>query len=167
MTPTCYWTSEFSWLGSWNDIVFQVWRSGATVADIEAASSLLTRVAERAGSQVVSVAFLSSEGLPKLGDAERKRAADLAKQTSHHIKIAAQIIEGSGFIASMLRSVVSGVNMLSKNPTKVFASNVEAARFLVDGQHVRYTDGELLSLMERVLALSSAGARPSSTRPTP
>lgn len=142
------WTNERNWFGGWRNVSLQFWRSTVTIADLEASTSALQSLAKKHGGPMVSFSVLGSDGMPRLGEEERKRAIELVQKTAPSMRIGVQVIEGTGFVASLLRSVVSGVNMFNRSPTKVFANVEDAVRFLVSGRYVECTEAELTAIVE-------------------
>lgn len=142
------WSNERNWFGTWRNVSLQFWRSTITNADLEASTSALMTLAKKHGSPVVSFSILGSDGMPRLGEEERKRAIDLVQKTASSVRIGVQVIEGTGFVAAFLRSVVSGINVFNKSPTKVFATVEDAVRFLVAGRYVEGNEADLVAAID-------------------
>lgn len=131
------------WFGAWRNLALQFWDSTASLADIEAATRAVVELSKRTPDGVVSLSVLRANGVPKLGDAERKRAGELVTQLSSVMRMGVQIIETEGFTGAFLRSVVSGINQFSRTPMRVFAHTDEANKFLLDQRLVRASQAEI------------------------
>ncbi|MFO0559039.1 MAG: hypothetical protein U0269_13575 [Polyangiales bacterium] len=138
------------WFGTWRNIALQCWDTAATIDDIEAATKTLVDLAKHEKTGVISLSVLRAKGIPSLGDAERKRSAELIQRSAAAMRVGVQIVENDGFVGAMLRSVIGGVNLLSKVPTKVFSTQREALDYLVEHRFARASRAELDELMTAV-----------------
>ena len=113
-------------LASWNEIVAVVWRHERT---LEAVRQLDEAVAELARSHPKGIGMLTivSEGAPLPPSAARKAIADLLTASSAFIRCSVVIMEGTGFRAAAVRSVVTGLTMLAKHDFPHQICDVEGA----------------------------------------
>jgi hypothetical protein len=138
------------WFGTWRNIAVQCWDTAATIEDIEAATKTLVDLAKLEKTGVISLSVLKASGIASLGDAERKRAVELVQRSAAAMRVGVQIVENDGFVGAMLRSVIGGVNLLSKVPTKVFSSQREALDYLTEHRFAQATRAELDEMMVAV-----------------
>jgi hypothetical protein len=113
-------------LATWTEIVAVVWRHETTV---EAVRQLDEAVAELARSHPKGIGMLTvvAEGAPLPPSAARKAIADLLTASTSFIRCSAVIMEGSGFRAAAVRSVVTGLTMLAKHDFPHEICDVEGA----------------------------------------
>ena len=113
-------------LASWNEIVAVVWRHETTV---EAVRQLDEAVAELARSHPKGIGMLTvvAEGAPLPPSAARKAIADLLTASTAFIRCSVVIMEGTGFRAAAVRSVVTGLTMLAKHDFPHQICDVEGA----------------------------------------
>lgn len=138
------------WFGTWRNIAIQCWDTAATIDDIEAATKTLVDLAKHQKEGVVSLSIVKASGIAHLGDAERKRASELMQKSTASMRVGVQIVETTGFIGAMLRSVIGGMNLLSKAPTKVFSTQREALDYLAEHRFARATRAELDEMLRDV-----------------
>lgn len=151
-TPSESWRSERLWVGTWRNLVIQCWDTAAKTDDLEAATRVMLEHAKRFPDGVVTLAFLRANGVPSMGDAERKRAAELLQASTSSMRVGVQVVEGTGFVASFLRSVIAGLSRFSKAPMRVFATQSEAVQFIVDQRHTTATLADLTRAVDDVHA---------------
>jgi hypothetical protein len=127
------------WFGTWRNIALQCCDTAATIEDIEGATKTLVDLSKQKKSGVVSLSVLKASGVASLGDVERKRAVEFVQRSASAMRVGVQVVENDGFVGAMLRSVIAGVNLLSKSPTKVFSSQKEALDYLIEHRYARDT----------------------------
>jgi hypothetical protein len=138
-------STDRNWFGSYANVSLQFWRSTATIVDLEAAASSLRRTALHNDGPVVALSVLTSEGMPRMTEDARRRAIALVRESASALRISVQVIEGTGVVPTLLRAVVNGVTMFSETPSRVFATEREATRMLVERRYVRCAEDDLLA----------------------
>jgi hypothetical protein len=113
-------------LASWNEIVAVVWRHETTVDAVRNMQSAVTELA-RSYPKGIGMLTVIAAGAPLPGSAARKALADLLSTGSVYIRCSAVIMEGSGFRAATVRSVVTGLTMMSKHDFPHRICDVEGA----------------------------------------
>src|SRR5262245_30037917 len=98
----------------------QFWQGQPTIQHYETAARCTIAAGEKNAGNVINIAVLSITEMPKFDDVQRKRAMELMRATNKFVRINVQVIEGEGFVASFVRGVVAGMNMLSPAKSKVF-----------------------------------------------
>ena len=113
-------------LATWNEIVAVVWRHETTV---EAVRQLDAAVAELARSHPKGIGMLTivAEGAPLPPSPARKAIAELLTARTAFIRCSVVIMEGTGFRAAAVRSVVTSLTMLSKHDFPHEICDVEGA----------------------------------------
>jgi len=113
-------------LACWNEIAAVVWRHETTV---DAVRCLQSAVADLSQAHPKGIGMLTvvAERAPLPSSAARKALADLLSESSAFIRCSAVIMEGSGFRAAAVRSVVTGLTMMSKHNFPHRICDVEGA----------------------------------------
>lgn len=101
------------------------------VAALEELFALQQSIVKQFG-QITMLQFASSDGAGKLDEGVRKKGAEMIKAMEKHSKGSALIIRGSSLGAMLLRTVVSGINALSRTsvPSKCFSTTTEGLSWL-------------------------------------
>lgn len=145
---------EFA-LGRVDGTVIHLWR--AHLDDKRLA--IARRHAERCRAELGRYAFVSmfatahGEFSAQITDEARKGVADLTRWASDVVTAAVGVVEGTGFLAAMIRAAGSGVAMLArpKYPLKIVASVPEGAAWL--GATLKWREAEVLALVNGVESL--------------
>ena len=100
-------------LATWQQIFVVVWRRDTT---LEAVAALHRECREFATKHPLGIGLLTivSEKAPMPPSPARHAVADFLAQGSAYIKCSAVLMEGTGFRAAAVRSVVTGLTMLAK-----------------------------------------------------
>jgi hypothetical protein len=90
----------------------------------------LSLMAER--SEPTSLLSVISAGLPLPPSSVRKLGAQLLAEVQSRISCMATVVEGSGFWASAIRSVLTGIQLVvrSPKPNRAFATIDDAAAYI-------------------------------------
>jgi hypothetical protein len=122
-------------IATWRNVVVFVWCGAVTVARLDELRrrerALRTRVA-RGLVPLTIVTGVPTEML-KLGELERKRAAEISAEMGPYTLAHANVVLGDGFWSATVRSVISWSNLLSKPtyPSRVFDALDPACDWLV------------------------------------
>jgi hypothetical protein len=100
-------------LASWNEIVAVVWRHETTLEGVKGLESIVATIAQSHPKGIGMLTIVSAVA-PMPSSAARKAIADLLS-ASPFVRCSAVIMEGMGFRAAAVRSVVTGLTMLSKH----------------------------------------------------
>jgi HEAT repeat protein len=116
---------------SWCNVGIAVWRVYTLAPDIDAVSSLLTRLAAKHPGGVGLVQVVEVGAVVPDADA-RAALARMLRDGSQFIRCAAVVYLGSGFGAAAVRGVVTGLAMLSRHefPHEVKDSVRDAATMI-------------------------------------
>ena len=130
-------------VATWKSIVAIVWRGETT---LEAVATLRAACGELANAQPQGIGVLTIVGpnAPLPAHAARKAIAKVLAEGSALIKCSALVIEGSGFRASAVRSVVTGLTLLAKQPFPHQVCTVEEAAGLFS-QYLQGPSGRALT----------------------
>jgi hypothetical protein len=120
---------------SWCNVAIAVWRVYTLVPDIEAVSSMLTRLSAKHPQGLGLVQVVEVGAIVPVADA-RTALARMLRDGSHFIRCAAVVYLGTGFGAAAVRGVVTGLHMLSRHdfPHEVKDSVRDAATMIA--QHL-------------------------------
>lgn len=125
------------------DVFVVVWRQTIDIVRAARVAEVLERfAAKRPGGIAMFVVIESTCGLPD-GETRDRMARDM-KAHEHFTKQMLLVYEGTGFGAAAIRSVVVGLQMLSRQAvdTKTVATPAEAARWLESRSGVRASELE-------------------------
>lgn len=100
-------------LASWQQIFVVVWRHDTTLQGVEALHRECRQFAAE-HARGIGLLTIVSEKAPMPASAARHAVADFLAQGSTYIKCSAVLMEGTGFRAAAVRSVVTGLTMLAK-----------------------------------------------------
>lgn len=106
--------------------------------------------AHRANGKLGVVTVLSPRSIPRMDEATRRASADLRRELHPTFASSAFVIDGDGFLASISRSLLSGVHLLmpADHPTRVFADVLVASAWTAE--HVSgVTPEEVAGLVQR------------------
>lgn len=113
--------------GSWDQSVIVVWRAPPTM---QAFSDLRAIVVEQLQEfpRGLGIFGIVEPGMPLLGAAERKVAAELLAQFGPRFRAIATVIQGQGFWAGATQSVMTAISLIARQPcpTRIFDSVDEA-----------------------------------------
>ena len=117
-------------LATWGDVLLVVWHDRTTLEGVQAS----VRVYEDLAAEYPSGVFLLTvvEEKAQVPDAAvRKALSRLLARGAGRTRKSALVYEGSGFNASIVRSITTGLARLAgvPYPHKVFATVADAARF--------------------------------------
>ena len=114
-------------IGAWNNVFVMVFRDVPSADWLRLAGEREAAFAARHPEGFVVLAVLPSMLLNLPSDV-RDEAERLSRHRSPYLQAIALVIEGTGFVAAAVRSVASGISMLSrdKTPMRTF-NNVEPA----------------------------------------
>jgi len=112
-------------LASWNEIVALVWRHDTTLEGIQNSNTLVAEVAHLHPKGIALLTLISAVA-PMPSSEARKALADLMS-SNRYIRCSAVIMEGTGFRAAAVRSVVTGLTLLSRHEYPHRICDVEGA----------------------------------------
>ncbi len=118
--------------GGWRDFLVVIWRGETTMEGIAELEAHLAAFAAGQPDGVVLVTIVERRAPLPPGKVRDALARFMARSAS--IRASGVVFEGSGFRASAVRSVVTGLTMLAKQPYphKVFATVEQASVWLVE-----------------------------------
>ena len=112
-------------LASWNEIAALVWRHETTLEGIQNSNTLVAEVARRHPKGIALLTVISAVA-PMPSSEARKTLADLMS-SNRCIRCSAVIMEGTGFRAAAVRSVVTSLTLLSRHDFPHRICDVEGA----------------------------------------
>lgn len=114
-------------------MVLQVFSGKSTLEEFEAAQHMLDHPI--IGERYVQLCRLAPSGGREAPDDEfRARAAQTLREREGRLVAFAYVIVGEGFVASVARAVIAGINVLSRSshPQKVFSEPKAAIAWLAE-----------------------------------
>lgn len=119
-------------VGTWNDYFIVIWRNETKMEAVEGMTKLFDEFAGQHPDGVGFVTIVERNAPLPPGSVRDALARFLGQATT--IKGSGVVFEGSGFRASAVRSVVTGLTMLAKQPFphKVFATVEQVTTWLVE-----------------------------------
>lgn len=148
---------------TWNDLLLVCWRKAPTLAALDDVHEATRRLLI-AHPDGVGVLGIAQSGMPMIGAAERKRAADLLKDFGKTMRFLASVIEGDGFWAGTTRSVMTAITLMARPPcpTKIFSTVTDAAGWMAPSLGAPAPSA--LSIERAVIAMRrQAGPSPTAT----
>jgi len=129
--PECLRVTPDYAFGSWEDLFFCCWRVHTTLAGAEEAMAYCEGFAASRPAGIGMLTIVEANAPAPNNDARHAIARFLRSAT--YLRASAVAFEGSGFRAAVVRSVVSGLTMLARQPFehKVFDSVATAAGWLI------------------------------------
>ena len=127
-------------------LIVHHWQGTAAYADVAAAGTAHREVVGREGRVFMLVVADSPGTLPD--DRTRRRLADLSRETREEIGAQAVALRARGFVASAVRSVITGIFAISSggHPRKITDSVDEAAAWLAP--YAERTSDEIRSVFD-------------------
>lgn len=119
-------------VGGWHNVLITVWRRTATVERLRKVAPCQRDFMRRYPGGFTLLSIVEPEGRDFSAES-RAEAAKLGRETHAYIRGQAYVIEGRGFMAAAVRSIVSGTMLLTRfqAPQKVFDGVGEAGPWLV------------------------------------
>lgn len=105
-----------------------------SVAHLRLVRDEQSSLVDRVGGKVAMFSVITPHGSIKFDDEARRLSNELLDEMKKNILVGTQVVLKAGFFGSIVRSVMMGVNMVSKPPypTKVCPSLGEAADFVAE-----------------------------------
>ena len=121
---------------SWDRCLGLVWKKETTVAGMQAYTQVYREVSLRYPSGIYLLTIVE-EDAPMPPYEAREAVAVFLRNGAGRIRMSAVVHEGAGFRAAAVRSVVTGISMLSKVPFPhhIFATVEQAAKWLGTTQY--------------------------------
>lgn len=116
---------------TFRNILVTIWKQETTLDGVSRIRETRNALADRFPSNVLLLTVVE-EGAPMPPPAERDALADFLKGSARKVARSAVVNEGAGFRAAAIRSIVTGLTMLTKLPFshETFATVDEAVRWL-------------------------------------
>lgn len=121
-------------LATWERAVFIIWRQITTMQGVQKGGIVARDYALELGTKILLVNVIEANAaLPTLS--VRNEIVRNLKKYQEYISRSVLIVDGEGFRASSVRTVISGILLFTAPlyPTKVFSETGGAARFLLSG----------------------------------
>lgn len=127
----CLHADEELVLGELQSACIAVWRSKPTFSNFQLQRESLTKLARRAPGQAVLLCVVEADCKPP-DDSVRKASSEMVSELGANLRRVACVIEGSGFLAAITRSVLSGMQLLVRSGTdvKFFRSVTDAVLWM-------------------------------------
>lgn len=116
---------------AWREVFVIIWRHNTTMAGVDACREGIGALGEAHPKGVAQLTIVEP-GAPMPSAATRDALAAVLRDFATTIKVSGVCFEGAGFRAAAVRSVVTGINLVAKQPFphKVFATVNAAASWL-------------------------------------
>jgi hypothetical protein len=131
--PTTFYRDNILCVAAWRDIFFEIWFAAGTGRHFRTLRHHLMSFAHSQPDQKVAV--FSVVQLPSLTNVDseiREEAMTRAKEIKPHNKASVLVIESKGFVASLIRGIVTGMAHLDRagGPSKIFDTVGSAAAWI-------------------------------------
>ncbi len=133
------------YIAEWDAFIVVIWRHLTTAEGVASVGKALARAAD-AGRRISVVISIEPSATPPAA-AERKALSSVFTRYAQVVVAVAVVPQGTGFRASMVRGVVTGLALVSRfpYPYKVFGDLDEATKWLVRQAVVGPAKAALLS----------------------
>ena len=116
---------------AWRDLFVLIWRHETTLEGIKAGRDALASMGQSHPDGCAMLTIVEP-GAPMPPAEARDALSEVLRDAGDIIKVSAVVFEGAGFRAAAVRSVVTGISLVAKQPYphKVFATVDAAASWL-------------------------------------
>jgi hypothetical protein len=150
-TPTCI-------IATYGPVAISLWRGSVTVDDLDAIAKATDDVRERfqRGHIVISIATLSVR--PPEGDVKKRIVELRSGHAQPGFRGSIVVLAGDGFWASVMRSVLAGLNLLGGMPDEKHVRTLAEAATLAQSRLANAVDAaDLARALEKIVV--DAGIR--------
>jgi hypothetical protein len=147
----CDFSNESCFLGVFRNVAIQLWAGKVTMREVEQALASTKRIIDAHGG-VVSLSIIRTDGLPSLGEEERKRIGMINRTLEGKILANVQVVEGKGFTGSAVRAILSGINLFNPNRARIFDDVGAAAKWMEQQPGLGVRAHELAAAVESARA---------------
>lgn len=132
--PEIHHDEEFLRIASWDRVLIIRFVGPPGVDELRRVRDEQFALVDRVDGKVAMFTVISPRGSLKFDDETRRASNQLLDEMKGNILVGTQVVLKTGFFGSIVRSVMMGVNMVSKPPypTKVCPSLSEAADFVAE-----------------------------------
>jgi hypothetical protein len=156
----------------YRNVFITAWWGETTVARLKRVGAVQSEVARAWPKGFVALALIRSANTNLPPDV-RAEAERLTKDPSSCLRAIAQVIHGSGFAAAAIRSIATGMQLLSRHgrPSKIFDSLDNATVWLVPqmsqlpGPPGTVTPEELARVVRELIANTAPSTGPAGVAP--
>ena len=119
-------------VATWDHLVFVIWKKETTVEGVNHVWSSIKNRGKTFDKGIIMVAIVKQDAAMPTPEA-RSRLSSGLNDNELNVKASAVVYEGKGFRSAAVRSVVTGLAMVTKQifPHKVFGDIDESAQWLV------------------------------------
>lgn len=127
-SPRIYFSDEACCIAFWNNVVLTDVSGDMNVARMRMIGKAYRSLLERY-PDIVALGLLRP-GVPVSNAEARAESHKLMKDVGTHVQVC-MLIEAEGVMAQMLRSIIRGINVLTRNTSMSIAENIDDAIRLV------------------------------------
>lgn len=120
-------------LGAYENVVVSVWRCAVTEARLCDVSDLSDELSDAYPEGLGSLTLLGRGVMMSVTVAVRRGAREFIEKSQMHFRCRALVIEGEGFYASTIRSLLIGIGYIHQRQAQLVASVEDAAQHLGRG----------------------------------
>ena len=131
--PTIFHRDDVLCIGAWRDVMLELWSGEGTIEHFRIVRASSRRIVERTPSR--RVCFVSSvqvEAFRPVPQDVRNEMVARDREIGPHLVAAALVVSNKGFVASIVRSMLAGLQMTStgRGPSRVFDDEITALAWL-------------------------------------
>ncbi len=136
---------------SWRNVLFRVGRGDADASHMETIHRHLEELATEYPQGIAFILWLYKDA-PIPDSSGRGRATEMFKEMGEHLQGFGAVIEGRGFWASTIRSVLTGFTLMSRTrfPMKTFSTPHESVEWISTLLQPRSSVTELGQVIEEI-----------------
>lgn len=131
--PTIFHRDDVLCVAAWRDVMLELWSGEGTIEHFRVVRASTRRIVERARSG--RVCFVSSVHVPAIRSVPAEVRSEMAardRELAPHLVAAALVVASPGFVASIVRSMLAGLQMSSpaRARSRVFDDELTALAWL-------------------------------------
>jgi hypothetical protein len=146
--------------GYWRDLYLTEWRTRATTAELVTNYDLQRAHIRRLSAKLVTFSVVPAAAIKPI-DAEMRKVIDDTVVSIHpHTKAAALVLPATGFGGAIIRSILTGLNLLRRLdfPNKITSTVPAALTFVAPHVDGAPTAAELEAVYDELLAAPHRGS---------
>ncbi|UJR78580.1 hypothetical protein [Sandaracinus amylolyticus] len=131
--PTIFHRDDVLCVAAWRDVMLELWSGEGTIEHFRVVRASSRRIVDRAqGSRVCLVSSVQVPALRAVPQDVRNEMVARDREMAPHLIAAALVVSSKGFVASIVRSMLAGLQMTSQTraPSRVFEDELSALAWL-------------------------------------
>ncbi|AKF08916.1 hypothetical protein [Sandaracinus amylolyticus] len=131
--PTIFHRDDVLCVAAWRDVMLELWSAEGTIEHFRVVRAVSRRIVDRApGNRVCLVSSVQVPALKTVPQDVRSEMVARDRELAPNLVAAALVVSSKGFVASIVRSMLAGLQMTSatRAPSRVFDDELTAMAWL-------------------------------------